>query len=406
MRKKILGAALFFSFLFFSSCSSYMTEQGGFFSKFKRGDFESAAKLLKDKSQKPGKDQILFLLDRGTALFEAGLYKEAIEVLGQAERLTEIKNITSVSEEVVSVVTTDKYKSYYPLDYELIMINVYLALSYYSIGDYEGALVECRRIDNLIYKLKDRGMKSFEELPFAWYLSGLIYESQKKYNDAMIDYTRVMMLMPDFKQAVFDSYRMARRVGKMSTARGLEQKHPDLDLRAYYKSLCRKCGELVIIYADGEIPIKRPQRGNSMLPEFYTRTYTLYPLRVYSEDGKKLVTSSEILDLEGVARKNLDERIGRILAKRILGIGAKVAIGYGVARATDNEALGILTGLLLQSTTKADTRGWSTLPKSIGVARLRLPEGENLLDLRSARDSKKMVKLKDGSTQLLWVRSF
>jgi hypothetical protein len=383
-----------------------MTDQGGFFSKFKRGEFASAAELLKEKSQKPGKDQILFLLDRGTALFEAGLYEEAIEVLSQAERLTEIKDLTSISEEVVSVVTTDQYKNYYPLDYELIMINVYLALSYYATGNYEGALVECRRIDNLIYKLKNKGMKTFEELPFAWYLSALIYESQKKYNDALIDYRRVMMLVPDFKQAVFDSYRMARFIGKMTTARELEDKYPDLGLRNYYKSLCRKCGELIVIYADGEIPIKRPQRGNSMLPEFYTRTYSLYPLSVYSGDDKKLTVSSEILDLETVARKNLDERIGRIVAKRILGIGAKVAIGYGVAKATDNEALGILTGLLLQSTTHADTRSWSTLPKSISVARLRLPEGETTLDLRTVRDSKKTIKLKDGTSQVLWFRSF
>ncbi len=306
----------------------------------------------------------------------------------------------------MSVVTTDQYKNYYPLDYELIMINVYLALSYYATGNYEGALVECRRIDNLIYKLKNKGMKTFEELPFAWYLSALIYESQKKYNDALIDYRRVMMLVPDFKQAVFDSYRMARFIGKMTTARELEDKYPDLGLRNYYKSLCRKCGELIVIYADGEIPIKRPQRGNSMLPEFYTRTYSLYPLSVYSGDDKKLTVSSEILDLETVARKNLDERIGRIVAKRILGIGAKVAIGYGVAKATDNEALGILTGLLLQSTTHADTRSWSTLPKSISVARLRLPEGETTLDLRTVRDSKKTIKLKDGTSQVLWFRSF
>jgi len=33
----------------------------------------------------------------------------------------------------------------------LIMIKRNLALSYYTTGDYEGALVECRRINNLIY---------------------------------------------------------------------------------------------------------------------------------------------------------------------------------------------------------------------------------------------------------------
>ncbi|MEI6079394.1 MAG: hypothetical protein WCQ53_01985 [bacterium] len=394
-----------FSSLYFvlPSCSSYMTDQQDFFSKFQRKQFKQAADLIKDKSEKEGKDQILFLLDRGTALFEDGDYKGAIDVFTKAEKLTEVKDYTSISEEAVSVVTTDKYKKFYPLDYELIMINVYLALSYYMEGKYDDAVVECRRINNLVYKLKAKGMKTFEESPFAWYLSASIYEIQKKYDDARIDYNRVMELAPSFKQAIYDTYRTARYSGDLNQARELEKDNPELDLRNYYKGLCKKCGDVVVIYSAGMIPIKRPSRSNDMLPEFYTRTYNVSNLSIMDKDGVNLATTSEISNLEAVARKNLSERVGMIVAKRILGIGTQVAIGYGVGKATHNEAIGVLAGLLVHATAQPDTRGWSTLPKDFQIARIRLPYGTQELMLGGQRT---IVDVPEAGGKLLFFRDF
>ncbi|MFH1222705.1 MAG: hypothetical protein V1647_00005, partial [Pseudomonadota bacterium] len=322
------------------SCSNYMTGEQGFFSKFQNGRFIQAADSIKEKSEKEGKDQILYLLDRGTALFEGGDYKQAIDVFTQAERLTETKDVTSINEEVVSVVTTDKFKRFYPMDYELIMINFYLMLSYYMEQKYDDALVECRRINNLVYKLKTKGMKDFEENPVAWYISATIYEMRHKYTDALIDYKRAVKLSPNFTQGFYDVYRMARFTNNTNVSSTLEKEHRELKLPEYYEKLCKKCGTVVILYANGQIPIKRQDPYNDMLPKFYTRTFSVSPLTVLNAEGEKITESKQILDLETVARKNLSERIGRIMAKRILGIGTQVAIGYGVAKATNNDALG------------------------------------------------------------------
>ena len=364
-----------------SSCSSYMTDQSGFFSKFKRGEYKQAADLLKEKAEQDSKDQILFLLDMGTALFEAGEYNKAIEAFAKAERLTELKDFTSVNEEVVSVITTDKFKKFIPLDYEKIMINVYLALSYFMQGKYEDAMVESRRINNLVYVLKNKGMKSFEESPLAWYISATIYEMQGDYDNARIDYSRVLKIKPDFDQAVYDMYRCARASGNSFFASDLEKKYKILDLQKYYKDLCKDCGQVVIVFSSGEIPIKRQSRHNQMLPEFRTRSYSYGSLDV-SFDKKGLAKANVLLDLEAVARKNLDERIGRIMAKRLLGVGTQVAIGYGVAKATDSDALGVIAGLLLHSTTAPDIRSWSTLPKDFQIARFSLKKGKNLIDIK------------------------
>jgi len=383
-----------------------MTEQSGFFSKFNRGEYQSAADSLKTKSEKEGKDQILYLLDRGTALFEDGEYKEAIEVLTKAERLSEVKDFTSINEEVVSVITTDTFKKFVPLDYERIMINVYLAVSYFMLGKYEDALVECRRINNLVAVLKDKGMKDFEESPLAWYISASIYEMQGKYDHARIDYSRVLAIEPSFEQAAYDAYRCAVYSNNMYLARDVQKKYPGLRLSDALKGRCKDCGDVLVLYSYGQIPIKRQSRYNSMLPEFHTRTHSDGNLSVYGDGGLLLGSGDVVLNLEDVARRNLAERINRIMAKRLLGVGTKVAIGYGVAKATKNEGLGILTGLLLQAATVPDTRGWSTLPKDFRIARIRLPKGPNTIDIRSQGASvlKKEINIEPKDLQIIPVR--
>ncbi len=381
-----------------------MTEQSGFFSKFRRGDYSSAADVLKEKSEKEGKDQILYLLDRGIALYEAKDYKESIKTLTEAERLSAVKDFTSINEEVVSVITTDKYKKFVPLDYERIMINVYLALSYFMLGQYEDALVECRRINNLVYVLKNRGMKDFEEVPLARYVSGMIYETQGKYDSARIDYLKVVELNPLFTQAIYDAYRCARLGNNVYIASTISNKYPNLKLKESFEKRCKSCGELVVLLSYGEIPVKRQSRNNNMLPEFYTRTYSSAKLDLYSEQGKKISSGEDLLDLETVARKNLNERIGRIMAKRLLGVGAQVAIGYGVAKATDNDALGVLAGLLLHSTSSPDTRSWSTLPRYYYVARTSLEPGLQKVKISTDIEMEKTFEINNGKLVLDPIR--
>jgi len=385
-----------------------MSEQGGFFSKFNRGQFKEAADMMKESSEKEGKNQILFLLDRGAALFEARDFKGAIDVLSKAERLTELLDYTSINEEVVSVITTDNFKKYYPLDYELIMTNTYLALSYYETGDYEGALVECRRINNLIYKLNTKGMNSFEEIPIAWYISATIYEKQKKFDDALIDYKKVLELKPNFTTVVFDAYRTARLSGNMQSADEIDADYPELDLKDYFKSIKnKKYGAVVLLHFDGEIPIKRTNPNNDMLPAFYTRTSRKAYLSVKDANGNDLGTTSEILDLEQTARKNLDERVGRIVAKRLLGVGTQVAIGYGVAKATKSDALGVLAGLLVHAAATPDLRSWSTLPRSFQATRFYLPSGKQKIHFSNSygRNVERDIDVVTGDTQILIYRS-
>ncbi len=73
--------------------------------------------------------------------------------------------------------------------------------------------------------------------------------------------------------------------------------------------------------------------------------------------------------------KELDHKIGAIVAKKIAGIVVKEAAGVAVEKITKNETLGALTTILLHITDQADCRSWSTLPAHLQIARLVLPAG-------------------------------
>lgn len=367
-----------------------MLSQGRFFSLFRDQRFEEAAALLAKDAEKEGRDQILFQLDMGLALFEAGKYKDAIDILTKAEQLSENKDYTSVSEEVISVVSTDKYKQFRPLDFERILINVYLALSYTMLGKNEDALVECRRINNLVYNLKNKGMKDFEEIPVAWYISAMLYEMRKKYNDALIDYERTKKLEPGFKFAAEDVSRMKKRL------RGF--RHSDT---------CGNCGEVIIVFSSGLIPVKRVDPSNRMLPKFYGRGGDPGYLEILDEFNTYKTRSYQILDLENVAIKNLESRKSRIIAKRLLGTATQVGVGYGVAKATKSDTLGVLAGVLLHSTSEPDLRSWSTLPKSMQIARLEMTEGDHELTLKHfGTEVKRKVSVKKDGISFVVLREF
>jgi uncharacterized protein len=353
-----------------------MLEQKSFFSKFYNGQFKEAANILEKKAYENSRNQILYFLDLGVAYFEAKDYKNAIKVFSLAEDLTKHKDYTSISEEAASFLTTDSYKDYRPLDYEKIMINVYLALSYFTTKQYEDALVECRRINNLINVLKQKGLKKIEELPLAWYLSALIYEQQKKYDDAIIDYKRTKKLL------------------KESSFINKDIKRVKLKRKGIYKSK-----DITIIFFSGLIPVKRVSSYNEMIPSFVRRTKNNNFFNVNGEN------SVELVNLETVARKNLKERVGQMMLKNIGRVAAQAAIGYGVAKATDSNTAGFLSFLLLRSATRADTRSWTTLPQSVQVLRVPAKNKELKLNYYSNNSFKKDFKLDVNKSKFYFFRA-
>jgi hypothetical protein len=203
---------LFVAFLA-TGCAHYKYETAGARYQIFSAHPEQAIPKLKEKAEQPGKDQLLYLLDLGIAYHVAGQYQEAVSTFLKAETIAEIKDYTSITEETGTLLVTDNVKGYTGEDFEKVLINIYLALDYSLLGKHEDALVECRKVNQLLYRFINEGKRPYNQNPLAYYLSGIMYEMDRNINDAYIDYKNVRKHAPEFTMVGADLLGLARKLG-------------------------------------------------------------------------------------------------------------------------------------------------------------------------------------------------
>lgn len=357
-------------------CASdkYLMSQGH--TLFKHRQYEQAAAAFGKDAAEPSTNQVLFLMDQGTSLFEARKYKEATEVFLKAEKLSEIKDYTSLSEEVGTLATSDNVRGYKGEDYEKVLINVYLALSYAAMGQTEDAQVEARKINQTLYKMIHEGKRNYEESPFARYLSGTFWESGKAWNDAYIDYKKTYELDPKFPGLGDDLVAMAKRMHFKEEEKEWLEKFPGAKPRTESVATDPRSGasELIAIFEKGAGPIKVPRNEDSTLPR--------YVARFSDTSGARLKINGEVapafntgLDVAATSTRYLEDRISRMAAAKLAGVAVKGAIAAGVGKLSKNEDLGWLAFFLLLASDRADLRSWRTLPGEFQIVRVPLRPG-------------------------------
>ncbi|MEO5667490.1 MAG: hypothetical protein ABIR96_05485, partial [Bdellovibrionota bacterium] len=144
-RRTLSLSRIFFGLVVLSGCASDRYWGADGHGAFQRRDWGAAASAFAHEGAKPGTNQVLFKLDEATSLFNDHKYTDAIPLFLQAEDLTEIKDYTSIGEEVGVLATGQSVRGYKGEDFEKVLINVYLALSYAAVGNVDEAQVECRK---------------------------------------------------------------------------------------------------------------------------------------------------------------------------------------------------------------------------------------------------------------------
>ena len=97
-------ALLGLSALALAGCASYASRIVEPRWQLEQGKYDSAIKTFKDLADKEDNDQLLYLMDLGIANYRAKRYVDAIDAFTKADRLAEMKDYTSVSQEVGSVI--------------------------------------------------------------------------------------------------------------------------------------------------------------------------------------------------------------------------------------------------------------------------------------------------------------
>ena len=363
-----------------AACGSTRVSDTQTDSMFRSGDYSGAALRLREglKEQGPdGKDRLLYLFDLGLTLHQAGQFEESNKALLEAERLSDIKDYTSLVNETATLLVSDNIKDYSGEDFEKVLVNVYLAMNFAMMGNIEGALVEARKVNHKLYLMVSQGKRKYKQNAFARYLSAILYESEGNWNDAYVDYKKTRELMPELPGLGRDLWRMASLLDMPEQAEEWESTYQlsDEDKRlARTRGPRSKSAEIVVLYENGISPIKRPHHSLASIPEFYPRGNPVQMAQV-SVDGKPEVPTTLLHDIEKTAIQNLEEKYLGIIAKKMAGAAAKLIIANQIEKRTGDRGLGALSRMLLFAADRADLRSWNLLPRDLQIARLSVPPG-------------------------------
>jgi len=144
-----------------------------------------------EKRPASGPDKVLYLMNTGMLLRMAGDYADSTRALEQTKPLMEELGAVSVSEQALSVAVNDATKSFVGADFEQVAVRTYLALNYLEQGNLDAARVEALQVDVLLREKTQGAPDSpYAEDAFARYLTGIIYEDEREWSDAMIAYRK------------------------------------------------------------------------------------------------------------------------------------------------------------------------------------------------------------------------
>ncbi|HEX8704278.1 MAG TPA: hypothetical protein VF815_35935, partial [Myxococcaceae bacterium] len=358
--------------------------------------------------QDTGKDRLLVLLDRGMVLHAAGRWRESLQVLAEADRLAAELDVVSVSEEAGTLLTNERERAYRGEDFERLMISVLQALNYAQLGQDEDALVEVRRVNERLEKMIVDEKKPYEQLAIARYIGGILYEDQREWDSAYIDYAKALELSPGLGPLAEPLLRLAKKTGRDEVYAQLLQRFPGVP----HEPIGPGEGQVVVVVEAGLSPEKESHSRNYHPNAVELITVPVYRDRDYPQVaqvrvGQALQNAVTVTSLSQVAKVHLDDRIGRMLAKQLAGAVVKAGVAAGAGALTKSEEVGYLTFLLLNVANAPDLRSWLSLPGEFQLARFRLPAGTHLVEVNyGGRVTSREVQVKPGRIAVMVTRRY
>lgn len=408
------------------------------------GRVQEAHKLLshEDKWMKNERNQLLYFLNRATVAWMLGETKESIEYFNKADIYMEDVR-ESNGQLVLAQLTNPMALPYEGEIFEKVMLHYYQVLNYLQVGEYNEAIVQCRRLiitlDGIkdLYKPKDvyengdtKNVESkYNRDAFGHTLLGLVYDSRGDYNNAFIAYRNAYEI---YKQDYVPNFGIeAPEQLKQDLLRTAYLMRFTNELQLYEKEFgtkyvhdTTKGGDLVFFWNNGLGPVKSEWsinfeliRGAAGWVTFANEELAL-SIPVYVGDyntqdeykfsdieyvriafpkylerkeffnsGKLVIGDEEIVleeaqDINQIAFKSLKDRMLREVGKALFRTAVKKAAEYAARK--ENEDAGAALGIVNALSERADTRNWQTLPHTIYYTRVKLPEGEHNVKLVAA----------------------
>jgi uncharacterized protein len=327
------------------------------------------------------RDRAQYLLNRGRLKNITGDTAGSIRDLQEAKSIMTALQATSISENLTAVTINETRRSYTGTPSERVMLHLLLTYNYLAQGQLLSARVEMLQADVTMRELS-KGDSLRGQLASAHFTSGLVYELNNEWDDAMISYRRAAEIMD--KQRFALPPALEDSLLQTSFRQGLKKEYNGYVNRFSREAKPIEKGdtELIIVYADGNVSVMQ-------------QTF----IRVFSRESDQLVTvavpfyppanhrpqpytvnvagqfhSTRILeDIEQLARDDLTAQIPRITATAL----ARIALKYKAVENADKQGdfARVLVNVATAITETADVRSWNMLPANLQIARVRIAKG-------------------------------
>ncbi len=426
-----------------AGCSSYVERSGLIKQALVSEDYEAALKNVEEISK--SSSGLLYYYEKGLVLHYQDQYEASNEAFEEAEILHEELYTKSVTRELVALAVKDDFSKYRGDPFEAVLVNYYKILNYLHMGDSEGALVECRRVNRKLQMIIDAGEETYRNDPFVQYLTAMVYDAANDASDASVSYRVAAAaydeLGGDAPPSLYcDAAENARILGDVVAVQEYEGRVSgecaprqagtgivNLFLESGFVTHKIEQSVIIPIYKDDNYDDKDsfavtmsdrrhrarrsgvkvthllkfaiPALADDPIP-FHSAVVRARPMATAAESGDgddesgdaaDMVEAHTVVveDLGVLARRAFEAREAKILVRTIIRALAKCATQ---SKADDeNRGLGVLMNIFNVATETADTRSWSTLPRHIMMSRLVLPAGTWELDVTLLGDAGQRV---------------
>jgi len=349
-------------------------------------------------------------------------YKGSNEAFALAkEKISELYT-QSVSEQAGAMISNDESISFQGDKFEQVMIHLYMAANYLSMGD-----IDSSRVELLQSQVKmDEWGEPKDETPFMRYFSGIMFEMLGETDTATVSYRKAVDAYNNTKDKhglnvpLALKHDLLRMLAKMQLWGEYKNYKKQFGLDSYKVPDTKGMGELIVLFGNG----LAPQRDEKVfqtyspalslnikvaVPDYPYPPVVLNKVRLHIND--KFYPLEVVSNIDGLARASLAEDMPVITTRAIARAVVKKKAEHQVGE-TDLGILGQLAMMAVnQGTEIADTRCWNTLPQEFELARVFLPEGEYKVDIEVVAPTgvvvdtiKRTVKIKAGAKSVISKR--
>lgn len=453
-----------------SSATSYNDQIAPVLEPYSEGDFATAAKVMEQDcrsywevekdpekgSVHYGNDAVVWNLERGKVLLDAGLYLESYSAFEDAELILNqdfseraLVSARDLAAEAGSTLTNQKSLPYKGYVSDRVLLNAYKALAALGADDPERALAEVRRaeiaydearrvldldledadqtasgqgllVDEAVFakasEQEDGSLEGAETLPsfyrdfvnpFSLLVIGIVRQvARNGVEDPEVVFRNLCSMFPGNPSLQEEWSRSRSRRGP---ARHVYLLFEDGIGPHLYSE------EMVVPYGfiRSEVPGVNDLLATAFMavPVLKPGTTTGHHLLVTDSSGRELAQTRPVADMETLARYEQEIRLPKVLIREAVRVVVQEVTSHAAAEAVNDQGataqVGVaVAGLIFKAVmNQADDRFWRTLPAEYAFACFDAP-ADGQVTLASATGASSMVvQVPPDSNSIVRVRS-